>query len=258
MVRLLLWHHRCPAGVPTDGHLCLLRRHHFQYPCVSMRPSLSYQNIRLAATLTLVPADMLFGVGLGCLVQMIKTQTDVQVSHRISSRVFCAGFGSRIIFLLHSSVRSRGLADVDPHRSSGPVFGAVFHHYPTEALPLGLGIRALSPHLLQCLSSCRTSHRIWEDPRLTLKAGVIRDKSYHNTTVQWARQCHSRLHNIMTALFMQTVTESMKITNKDLCSQRELKLIETAIVVMKHICADWSRCDTLNPREIKLCKNVFL
>lgn len=45
------------------------------------------------------PADMLFGVGLGCLVQMGKTQTDVQVSHTISSRVFRAGLGSRIICL---------------------------------------------------------------------------------------------------------------------------------------------------------------
>lgn len=29
-------------------------------------------------TLTIFPSDMLLGVGLGCLVQMIKTQSDVQ------------------------------------------------------------------------------------------------------------------------------------------------------------------------------------
>ena len=31
------------------------------------------------SSLTAVPSDMLFGVGLGCLVQMVKTQSDVQV-----------------------------------------------------------------------------------------------------------------------------------------------------------------------------------
>lgn len=45
----------------------------------------------------------------------------------------------------------------------------------------------------------------------------------------------------------------MTITNKDLCSRRELKPIETTCLLMKHICADWSRCDILNLREIKLC-----
>lgn len=229
MLRLLLWHHRCPAGVPADGHICLLRRHHFQYPCVYMRPSLSCHNIGLAAALTPPPADMLIGVGLGCLVQMIETQADVQVSHRISSCVLCAGFGSSVILLLRSSVRSRGLADVDPHRSSGPVVGAVLHHRPTEPLPLGLGIRVLSPHLLRCLSPRGTSHRVWEDPHLTLKAGVT------TVTVQRARQRHFRLQNITPALFMWTVTESMKITHKDLCSQRELKLSETACLLKKHV-----------------------
>lgn len=38
--RLLLWHHHCQAGVPTDGDICLLRRHHFQYPCLFQKNSL--------------------------------------------------------------------------------------------------------------------------------------------------------------------------------------------------------------------------
>lgn len=118
---------------------------------------------------------MLFGVGLGCLVQMINTHTDVQVSHRIGGRVFCAGFGSEVILLLRTSVRSGGPADVDPHRSPGTLFGAVLHHRPAETLPPGLGIRRLSPRLLRGLSSCRTSHRIWEDPPLTLRADCYQD-----------------------------------------------------------------------------------
>lgn len=46
-----------------------------------------------------------------------------------------------------------------------------------------------------------------------------------------------------------------KFNKKDLCTQGELKLIET--VCLLNIFADWSRCDTINPREIKLCNNVF-
>lgn len=108
---------------------------------------------------------------------MIQTQTDVQVSHRISGRVFCAGFGSKVILLLHTSVGSRGPADVDPHRSPGTLFGVVLHHRPTETLPLGLGIWDLSTLLLRCLSSCRTSHRIWEDPPVTLRADCCQESN---------------------------------------------------------------------------------
>lgn len=67
---------------------------------------------------------------------------------------------------------------------------------------------------------------------------LSRLKCYHNTKVQWARRCFSRLQNILTALFIWTVTKIMTITNKELCCQRELKPVETACLIMKHICAD--------------------
>ena len=191
-----------------------------------MRPSSAYLNIRPAATLTPVPADMLFGVGLGCLVQMIKTQADVQVSRRISNYVFCADFGSRISFLLRSSVGSRGLADVGPHRSSGPVFGAVLHHRPTEPLPLGVGIRDLSPRFLWCLSSCRTSHRIWEDLTMTLITPDAKGRCDQSQILPWFYKSTRRqtvpLLNIATALLMQTVTITRTY------SQQELKLRQHA------------------------------
>ncbi len=36
--------------------------------------------ITVAASLTVLTSDMVFGVGLGCLVQMLETHTDVEVS----------------------------------------------------------------------------------------------------------------------------------------------------------------------------------
>lgn len=33
LFRLLFRHHPRPTGLPPDGNICLLRRHHFQYPC---------------------------------------------------------------------------------------------------------------------------------------------------------------------------------------------------------------------------------
>lgn len=30
--RLFFWHHHRSPGLPTDGHISLLRRHYFQYP----------------------------------------------------------------------------------------------------------------------------------------------------------------------------------------------------------------------------------
>lgn len=50
----------------------------------------------------------------------------------------------------------------------------------------------------------------------------------------------------------------MKRTNKDLRSQGEPKRTETAFLLMKHVCADSSRCDTVNPREVEFCNDVFL
>lgn len=57
-------------------------------------------------------------------------------------------------------------------RISGFVFGPVLRHYPTEPVPLGSGLRDLSPRLLRHVPYHCTSHRVWHDPQcieLTLR-----------------------------------------------------------------------------------------
>ena len=134
----------------------------------------------MTASLTAFPSDMVFGVGLGCLVQMFKTHTHVEV---ISSHTHRSGAADVVIsdtwdcfwpykhdasfVSFSSSVRSRRLVDVGSCRIFGFVFGAVLRHCSSVPVQDESGLRDLSPLLLRHFSSHCTAHRVGKDPHLT-------------------------------------------------------------------------------------------
>lgn len=143
----------------------------------------------MTVSLTAFLSDMLFGVGLGCLLQMVQTHSYVQVIFSSNTQNKSLWFWSNvqrnikvtdtwkkcmwcIFFSFSSSVWSRGFVDVDSCSISGFVFGPVLRHCSPVPFPLGSGIRDFSHRLLCHLSSHCTTHRVWEDPHcvdLTLR-----------------------------------------------------------------------------------------
>ena len=159
-VSLFLWEHVCQCKNTTYGHV--------------------WQWLLMTASLTAFPSDMVFGVGLGCLVQMFKTHTHVEV---ISSHTHRSGAADVVIsdtwdcfwpykhdacfVSFSSSVRSRRLVDVGSCRIFGFVFGAVLRHCSSVPVQDESGLRDLSPLLLRHFSSHCTAHRVGKDPHLT-------------------------------------------------------------------------------------------
>lgn len=141
--------------------------------------------------LTALPLDMLFGVGLGCLVQMIQTQSGVQVIISLwVNLAICDRFGlckADASFSFSYSVRIRRIADMGSCRISWFVSGPVFYRCSTVQVPLGSDLRNLPPHLLCHLPSHCTSHWVWHNPYLTgLKNLTSQQRTEHR--LEWRLQ----------------------------------------------------------------------
>lgn len=127
-------------------------------------------------TLTIFPSDMLFGVGLGCLLQMIRTKSNVEVIFSHTQKImnlcrqthnlklFWNPWTWRIFVSFSSSVWTRGTANMGSCRISGFVFGSVLCHCSFVPVPLGSELRDLSPHLLCHLPRRCNAHRVWHNP----------------------------------------------------------------------------------------------
>lgn len=174
---------------------------------------------------------MLFGVGLGCLVQMIKTQSDVQASHRISSCVTLRRFWRR----RYSSFLLRSLKQRACWRgSSQELWGCLWccpsspSHWAASTWIGATGSFSSSSTPPSFLSHCSQSLG-----RSTSEVGDMQRTilAWFNNTLE-----HSSLQTTTAALFIWTVTERVKITNKDRCSQGEIKLRRCALFNETHLC----------------------
>lgn len=201
-VSLFLWEHVCQCKKTTYGRV--------------------QQWLLMTASLTAFPSDMVFGVGLGCLVQMIKTHTDVEVTSLHKHRSWAADvvisdtwdcFGpcehDASCASFSSSVWSRRLVDVGSCRISGFVFGAVLRHCSSVPVQDVSRLRDLSPLLLWHFPSHCTAHRVGKDPHLTLRPVWNQGCPPLIKKDTWDRSCRQRTspstHNI-NALFIQEST----------------------------------------------------
>lgn len=134
---------------------------------------------------------MLIGVGLGCLVQMVKTSNVVQVifSHKHTHTDTDTILEDvNVTRLPLSSVWAGGFADVGSSRISGSVSGPVLHHCSTVPVPPGSDLRDLPPRLLRHLPPHCAAHRVWNNPRsmIWLRPGYNKGRPHIRGT-HWSR-----------------------------------------------------------------------
>lgn len=173
--RLFLWHHHRSAGLSTDGHICLLRRHHFQYPCFCMRIFFRIKTRFTEAVDWILDHISLrhalwsgFGMSgadgsnkLWCAGNQLLQHTNEEVTLLAK----CTETQNMLCYSVSfSSVWIRGFAHVDSCRISGFVSGPVVYHCSTVPVPLGSNLRGLSSCLLRHLPSHRATHRVRRDP----------------------------------------------------------------------------------------------